>query len=235
MYSAPTYLLYSYKYFGGQVRVRVRRCTIPSTPITSVRPYLSVAEAKQVLVSAHLFLTTGVAQSNIGCLPTSTFQEPDWLSQISRNRTDIALGNEDGPQFHFRTGSEETLGWWREKPPGNRRREGLPRAWPKSVAFGARFCFDLFYHPICRCLLTRSSQSVSRALREECNIRHKAFAMVYLDNHGRTKFEASSAIQPFLDDIFLPDVCQRFVQAVDGRTLGRRSVQSGQQSSMSTT
>ena len=86
--------------------------------------------------------------------------------------------------------------------------------------------------PTCGFLLTRSSQSVSRALREECNIQHKAYAMVYLDSHGRTKFDASSAIQPFLDDIFTSDVCQRFVQAFEGKVRGRRPAQSGQQPSM---
>ena len=84
----------------------------------------------------------------------------------------------------------------------------------------------------CRGLLTQSSQSISRALREECNIQHKAFAMVYLDTHGRTKFQASSAIEPSLDDIFTADVCERFAQAVEGKLRGRRPAPNGQRSSM---
>lgn len=108
--------------------------------------------------------------------------------------------------------------------------KGIPASGQSRFPSVRAFAFDMSSHPTSRRLLTASSQTVSRALKEECNIHHRAFAMVYLDHQGRTRFEASSTVQPFLSDIFSPDVCQTFLQAVEGRGRGRRSAQSGQQS-----
>ncbi|KAI9876299.1 MAG: hypothetical protein M1830_006822 [Pleopsidium flavum] len=74
---------------------------------------------------------------------------------------------------------------------------------------------------------SRFPSSISKALKEECNIQFKAFAMVYLDNRGRTRFEASPAVKPSLQGIFSEDVCQRFLRAVEGKVHGRRPAQSG--------
>ena len=79
-------------------------------------------------------------------------------------------------------------------------------------------------------MLTLPCKTIGRALKEACNIHPRAFAMVYVDQHGHLQYETSAGLRARQQELFPLEFEQHFLYIVEQQ---ERNGQQGRKGSRS--